>query len=89
MFVSEDLSVNEKNHLVIGQNDTVELAKSFNFYSLLSLIFYLLSATAELLVSLLLYMTPYLRICGKYFLYRRIRNIFEFIHLCRNKVGNA
>lgn len=29
MFVSEDLSVNEKNHLVIGQNDTVELAKEF------------------------------------------------------------
>ncbi len=29
MFVSEDLSVNEKNHLVIGKNDTVELAKEF------------------------------------------------------------
>ncbi len=29
MFVSEDLSVNEKNHLVIGENDTVELAKEF------------------------------------------------------------
>ena len=29
MFVSEDLSVNEKGHLVIGQNDTVELAKEF------------------------------------------------------------
>lgn len=29
MFVSENLSVNEKNHLVIGQNDTVELAKEF------------------------------------------------------------
>ena len=29
MFVSEDLSVNEKNHLVIGSNDTVELAKEF------------------------------------------------------------
>lgn len=29
MFVSKDLSVNEKNHLVIGQNDTVELAKKF------------------------------------------------------------
>ena len=24
MFVSEDLTVNEKNHLVIGKNDTVE-----------------------------------------------------------------
>lgn len=29
MFVSEDLTVNEKNHLVIGKNDTVELAKEF------------------------------------------------------------
>lgn len=29
MFVSEDLSVNEKNHLVIGEHDTVELAKEF------------------------------------------------------------
>lgn len=29
MFVSEDLSVNEKNHLVIGSSDTVELAKEF------------------------------------------------------------
>ena len=29
MFVSENLSVNEKNHLVIGKNDTVELAKRF------------------------------------------------------------
>lgn len=29
MFVSEDLTVNEKNHLVIGENDTVELAKEF------------------------------------------------------------
>lgn len=29
MFVSENLSVNEKNHLVIGENDTVELAKEF------------------------------------------------------------
>lgn len=29
MFVSENLSVNEKNHLVIGKNDTVELAKEF------------------------------------------------------------
>lgn len=29
MFVSEDLSVNEKGHLVIGSNDTVELAKEF------------------------------------------------------------
>lgn len=29
MFVSEDLSVNEKNHLVIGENDTVDLAKEF------------------------------------------------------------
>ncbi len=29
MFVSKDLSVNEKNHLVIGKNDTVELAKKF------------------------------------------------------------
>lgn len=29
MFVSEDLSVNEKDHLVIGKNDTVELAKEF------------------------------------------------------------
>ncbi len=30
MFVSEDLTVNEKNHLVIGKNDTVELAKVWN-----------------------------------------------------------
>lgn len=30
MFVSENLSVNDKNHLVIGQNDTVELAKKFS-----------------------------------------------------------
>ena len=29
MFVSENLSVNEKNHLMIGKNDTVELAKRF------------------------------------------------------------
>lgn len=29
MFVSENLTVNEKNHLVIGSNDTVELAKEF------------------------------------------------------------
>ena len=29
MFVSENLSVNEKNHLVIGKNDTVELAKEY------------------------------------------------------------
>lgn len=29
MFVSENLSVNEKNHLVIGKNDTVELAEKF------------------------------------------------------------
>ena len=29
MFVSEDLTVNKKNHLVIGKNDTVELAKEF------------------------------------------------------------
>ena len=29
MFVSKNLSVNEKNHLVIGKNDTVELAKEF------------------------------------------------------------
>lgn len=29
MFVSENLSVNGKNHLVIGENDTVELAKEF------------------------------------------------------------
>lgn len=29
MFVSENLSVNGKNHLVIGKNDTVELAKKF------------------------------------------------------------
>ncbi len=29
MFVSENLTVNEKNHLVIGKNDTVELAKEF------------------------------------------------------------
>ena len=29
MFVSDNLSVNGKNHLVIGKNDTVELAKRF------------------------------------------------------------
>ena len=29
MFVSKNLSVNEKNHLVIGKNDTVELAREF------------------------------------------------------------
>ncbi|MCX7714880.1 MAG: diaminopimelate decarboxylase [Clostridia bacterium] len=29
MFVSDNLSVNEKNHLMIGQNDTVELAREF------------------------------------------------------------
>ena len=29
MLVSENLSVNEKNHLVIGKNDTVELAEKF------------------------------------------------------------
>lgn len=29
MFISENLSVNEKNHLVIGKNDTVELAQKF------------------------------------------------------------
>lgn len=29
MFVSKNLSVNEKNHLVIGKNDAVELAKEF------------------------------------------------------------
>ncbi len=29
MFVSKNLSVNEKNHLVIGNNDTVDLAKEF------------------------------------------------------------
>lgn len=29
MFVSENLTVNEKDHLVIGKNDTVELAKEF------------------------------------------------------------
>ncbi|MDY3032242.1 MAG: diaminopimelate decarboxylase [Clostridia bacterium] len=29
MFVSKNLSVNEKNHLIIGKNDTVELAKEF------------------------------------------------------------
>lgn len=29
MFVSKDLSVNDKNHLVIGKNDTVELAKKY------------------------------------------------------------
>lgn len=29
MFISENLSVNEKNHLVIGKHDTVELAKKF------------------------------------------------------------
>ena len=29
MFVSENLTVNEKNHLVIGKNDTVELSKEY------------------------------------------------------------
>jgi len=29
MFVSDNLSINEKNHLVIGKNDAVELAKEF------------------------------------------------------------
>lgn len=29
MFVSENLTINEKNHLVIGQNDTVELAEKY------------------------------------------------------------
>ena len=29
MFVSKNLSVNEKNHLVIGKNDTVELAAKY------------------------------------------------------------
>lgn len=29
MFVSKDLSINEKNHLVIGKNDTVDLAKEY------------------------------------------------------------
>ena len=29
MFVSENLSVNEKGHLMIGENDTVELAKEY------------------------------------------------------------
>ena len=29
MFLLEDLTVNYKNHLVIGKNDTVELAKEF------------------------------------------------------------
>ena len=29
MFVSDNLSVNGKNHLVIGKNDTVELAEKF------------------------------------------------------------
>lgn len=29
MFVSKNLSVNEKNHLVIGKNDTVELAMEY------------------------------------------------------------
>lgn len=29
MFVSENLSVNDKNHLVIGKNDTVELAEKY------------------------------------------------------------
>ena len=38
MFVSEDLTVNEKNHLVIGKNDTVELAKEFGTPLYLSLI---------------------------------------------------
>lgn len=30
MFVSKNLSVNEKNHLVIGKNDTVDLANEFS-----------------------------------------------------------
>lgn len=29
LFISENLSVNEKNHLVIGKNDTIDLAKEF------------------------------------------------------------
>ena len=29
MFISENLSVNEKNHLMIGNHDTVELAKEY------------------------------------------------------------
>lgn len=29
MFVSDNLNVNQKNHLVIGENDAVELAKEF------------------------------------------------------------
>ena len=29
MFLTENLSVNKKNHLMIGENDTVELAKEF------------------------------------------------------------
>lgn len=29
MFVSENLSINEKNHLVIGKSDTVELAEKY------------------------------------------------------------
>lgn len=29
MLISENLSINEKNHLTIGKNDTVELAKQF------------------------------------------------------------
>ena len=29
MFVSENLSINEKNHLMIGKNDAVELAEQF------------------------------------------------------------
>ena len=29
MFVSENLGINEKGHLTIGKNDTVELAKKF------------------------------------------------------------
>ena len=29
MFISENLSVNEKNHLVVGKNDTVKLAEEF------------------------------------------------------------
>ena len=36
MFVSENLSVNEKNHLVIGKNDTVELAKEYGTHIRLS-----------------------------------------------------
>ena len=29
MFVSENLSINEKGHLTIGKIDTIELAKDF------------------------------------------------------------